>query len=204
MLRIALVFTSALTAMCLHAAEATPEQIFLANPHLGQNVVTTAARSTVMLRHACQDAAYVAADPVELVPMKFDSLGGPLSGELKFPVAETGCGISRQLNVRLWVEHENSITMTPMMPGSSHADQGLQQQAYPYVLAAAGGPEPKCTMTYVEDTNFQGSSGQTWKEVWTLASCGWRAEVPVIFTTTPHGVKVTAGPKKAVKRLPVG
>jgi len=203
MLRTALILATGLAAAGLHAADPTPEQRFLANPHLQQNLLTTAARSTVMLRHECKEAAYVIADPVALAPMKFDQFGGPTAGELKFPVAETGCGVSRQLNVRLWVEHENSITMTPMLPGNTHADSGLQQQAYPYVMAAAGGPEPKCTNAYIEDTKYERGSEQNWKEVWTLSSCGWRAEVPVTFTTSPNGVKVMAGPKKSVKKLPV-
>jgi len=207
MLRSVLVLAAFLPAV-LHAADPTPEQRFLSNPHLKQNVITTAARSTVMLQHACQNASYVPADPVELAPMKFDALGGLTAGELKFPVAETGCGDSRQLNVRLWVQQENSIAMTPMLPGSTHTDSGLQQQAYPYVLAAAGGPQPKCTNSYVEDTLYDGALGKTeqpWKEVWTLNSCGWRAEVPVTFTPNPNGsVKIEAGPKKAVKKWRMG
>ena len=194
-----------LCPVAILAADPTPEQRFLSDSHLRQNVVATAARSTVMLRHACQNAAYSPADPVELIPMKFDAFGGPTSGALKFPVAETGCGASRQLNVYLWVQQENSIAISPMLPGSSRADSGLQQQAYPYVMAAAGGPEANCSTAYVEDTLYDGPPAdgtQPWKETWTLSSCGWRAEVPVNFTPGPNGVKITAGPKKAVKKLP--
>jgi hypothetical protein len=39
-----------------------------------------------------------------------------------------------------------------------------------------------------------------WKESWTLQSYGWKAEVPVLFTPGASGIKVTAGPKKDVKK----
>lgn len=194
-----------------HAEDATPEQRFLADSHLKQNIITIAAKSTVMERHACAKATYKAADPVEISPMKFNQLAGPVSGELRFPVHEEGCGASHELNVYVWVERENSIAITPMMPGNSHAEDMLQKSAYAYALAAAGGPEANCQTTYVEDTQFQsevagktdkGGKALPWKETWTLSSCGWRAEVPVTFTPDPKGTKITAGPKSAVKKLP--
>ena len=193
------------------ATDETPIQRFLADSHLKQNIIVTAAKSTVMLRHACATASYKAADPIEISPMKFNELSGPVSGELRFPVQEEGCGASHALNVYLWVQRENSIAITPMMPGSSHAEDSLQKSAYAYVLAAAGGPEANCSTTFVEDTQFQseaagkpdkGAKTLPWKETWTLSSCGWRAEVPVTFTPDPKGTKITAGPKSAVKKLP--
>src|SRR4051812_19060389 len=110
-----------LAGFSAQADEQKFKQDFLADSHLKQNVLTTAARSTVMERHACPAATYKAADPVELAPLKFNNVGGPQSGELRFPVHEEGCGASHELNVYLWVQHENSIAITPMMPGSSHA-----------------------------------------------------------------------------------
>lgn len=200
-----------LCSSATRAEEQTPEQSFLADSHLKQNIIGTAAKSTVMVRHACATATYKADLPVELRPMKFNQFGGPQEGELRFPVHEEGCGASHELNVYLWVEHENSIAITPMLPGSSHADDPLQKSAYAYALAAAGGPEANCPTAYVENTEFQseitgkpakGTQSLPWKEVWTLSSCGWRAEVPVLFTPDPHGTKIAAGPKSAVKKLP--
>jgi hypothetical protein len=186
------------------------EQSFLGNSHLKQNIIATAAKSTVMTRTPCATATYAADDPVALQPLKFNDLGGPVSGELKFPVKEEGCGASHVLNVYLWVQRENSIAVTPMMPGSSHAEDVLQKQTYAYALQAAGGPEPNCPTGYVVDTQYVGEQGKTekgaraapWKEVWTLQSCGWKAVVPVLFTPNAHGIKVTAGPKKDVKKEP--
>lgn len=195
----------------VRAEDQTPEQSFLADSHLKQNVLATAAKSTVMVRHACATATYKAADPVALRPMKFNQFGGPEAGELRFPVHEEGCGASHELNVYLWVEHENSIAITPMLPGSSHADDPLQKTAYAYALKAAGGPEPNCPTAFVENTEFvseeagkpvKGSQSLPWKEIWTLSSCGWRAEVPMLFTPDPHGTKISAGPKSAIKKLP--
>jgi hypothetical protein len=194
-----------------HGEDATPEQRFLADTHLQQNIITVAAKSLVMERHVCAKATYKAGDPVEIAPMKFNELAGPVAGELRFPVHEEGCGASHELNVYLWVQRENSIAITPMLPGSSHAVDMLQKSAYAYALAAAGGPEANCKTAYVEDTQFQsevagkgdkGGKALPWKEVWTLSSCGWRAEVPVTFTPGPKGTKITAGPKSAVKKLP--
>jgi hypothetical protein len=194
-----------------HGEDATPEHSFLADSHLKQNILAIAAKSTVMERHACAQATYKAADPVEIAPMKFNELAGPVAGELRFPVHEEGCGASHELNVYLWVQRENSIAITPMLPGSSQAPDMLQKSAYAYALAAAGGPEAGCKTTYVEDTQLlsdvagkavKGGKASPWKEVWTLSSCGWRAEVPVTFTPDAKGTKITAGPKHAVKKLP--
>lgn len=186
----------------------TPVQRFLADTHLKQNIINTAAKSTVVTRHPCSTATYAMQDPVEIQPMKFNEGGGPVSGELKVPVKEDGCGASRLLNVYIWVQHENSIAVTPMLPGESHAEDVLQKQAYAYALQAAGGPEPNCPTAYVENTQYVGEEGKPakgakaspWKETWTLQSCGWKAEVPVLFSPNASGIKVTAGPKKDVKK----
>lgn len=199
-------FLLAGAALSARANESGFRQQFLADEHLKQNILTTAARSIVMTHHACTAATYEAADPVELETMKFSDIGSPLSGELRFPVHEEGCGASHELNVYLWVEHESSIAITPMLPGSSHAGDSLQKSAYAYALQAAGGPDHNCPATYVENTQFVGeqsgkaAQGAPWKELWTLSSCSWRAEVPVTFTPDPHGTKITAGPKSAVKK----
>lgn len=201
----------ACAALPAGADEQSAKESFLGDGHLKQNIITTAARSTAMVRNACATATYKTADPVELQPMKFNEFGSPQSGELRFPVHEEGCNTSHELNVFLWVEHEGSIAITPMLPGSSHADDSLQKSAYAYALAAAGGPEKNCPTAYVENTEFvkeepakpgKVTHSVPWQEVWTLSSCGWKAEVPVTFTPDPHGTKITAGPKSAVKKLP--
>jgi len=205
-----LTFFLCLAAFPVLAGDPTPEERFLADGQLERNIVNSAARSTVMVRHPCSTATYKAAAPEELKPMKFSEFGGPVAGELKFPVQEEGCGAHRLLNVYLWVQGENSIAITPMFPGSSHADDSQQKTAFAYALGAAGGPEPACPTAYVDDTVYVGEAGkpekntrmQAWKELWTLTSCSWRAEVPVTFTPGPTGLKVTAGPKSAVKQLP--
>jgi len=189
-------------------APASAEQHFLSDTHLKQNIINTAAKSMVMTRNPCSTATYAAADPVEIQPLKFNELGGPVSGEQRIPVKEDGCGASHLLNVYLWVEHENSIAVTPMLPGTSHAEDVLQKQAYAYALQAAGGPEPNCATGYVEDTQYVGEQGKPekgakaspWKETWTLQSCGWKAEVALTFTPNASGIKVTAAGKKDVKK----
>lgn len=188
----------------------TPLQRFLADSHLQQNIINTAAKSTVVTRHPCSTATYATQDPIEIQPMKFNEAGGPVSGEMKIPVKEDGCGASHLLNVYIWVQRENSIAVTPMLPGSSRAEDVLQRQAYAYALQAAGGPEQNCPTAYVEDTRYVGEEGKPakgtkaspWKETWTLQSCGWKAEVPVLFTPNASGIKVTAGPSKDVKKQP--
>lgn len=191
----------------LAAEEQTAEQRFLADAKLKQNIINTAARSTVVTRHPCSAASYNVADPVELRPMAFDQYGSPTAGELKFPVKEEGCGASHLLNVYLWVQHEGSIAITPMLPGTSRAAEAQQKDGYAYALQAAGGPEPNCSTGYVADTEYVGEQGKPqkgakaapWKENWTLQSCGWKAEVPVTFTPNASGIKITAD-KKGVKK----
>ena len=205
-----LAFAAGLAAQAARADDATALQRFLADAHLKQNIINTAARSTVMTRHACATATYAVEDPVELRPMKFDQYGSPEAGEMKIPVKEDGCGANHLLNVYLYVQREASIAITPMLPGTSRAEDVLQKQAYAYALQAAGGPEPNCPTGYVEDTKYIGEQGQPakgakaapWKEIWTLQSCGWKAEVPLTFTPGASGVKVTAAPKKDVKKEP--
>jgi hypothetical protein len=195
-------------AAAAHADDKDAEQRFLSDKQLKQNIINTAAKSTVMLRHACSTATYAAQDPIELKPMTFDQYGSPTTGELKIPVKEDGCGASHLLNVYLWVQREASIAITPMLPGTSRAEDVLQKQAYAYALQAAGGPEPNCPTGYVDDTQFVGEQGKPekgakaapWKEVWTLQSCGWKAEVPLLFTPNASGIKVTPGAKKDVKK----
>ena len=205
-----LALTTALVAPEVRADDQSALQRFLADSHLKQNIINTAAKSTAMTRHPCSIATYEVQDAIELRPMKFDQYGSPESGEMKIPVKEDGCGAGHQLNVYLWVQHESSIAVTPMLPGSSRAEDALQKQAWPYALQAAGGPEPNCPTAYVEDTRYVGEQGKPekgakaapWKEIWTLQSCGWKAEVPVLFTPNARGITVTAGPKKDVKREP--
>jgi len=206
--RLSLCLAFAASAAC--ADDESPVQRFLGDQHLKQNIINTAAKSTAITRHPCSTATYAVEDAVELRPMKFDPSGNPESGELKIPVKEDGCGAGHLLNVYLWVQRESSIAVTPMLPGSSRAEDTLQKQAWPYALQAAGGPEPNCPTAYVEDTKYVGEQGKPekgarsapWKEVWTLQSCGWKAEVPVLFTPNASGIKVTAGPKKDVKKEP--
>jgi hypothetical protein len=200
----------ALAAAAARADESEALRNFLSDTHLKQNIINTAAKSTAITRHPCPTATYATEDAIELRPMMFDPSGNPESGELKIPVKEDGCGAGHLLNVYLWVQRESSIAVTPMLPGTSRAEDVLQKQAYPYVLQAAGGPEPNCQTGYIEDTRYVGERGKPekgakaapWKEVWVLQSCGWRAEVPVLFTPNASGIKVTAGPKKDVKKEP--
>ena len=204
---IALSFACAAALPAL-ADDPTAEQRFLADTKLKQNIINTAAHSTVVTRHPCAGATYNVADPIELRPMKFDQYGSPTTGELKFPVKEDGCGAPRLLNVYLWVQHESSIAITPMLPGTSRAEEAQQKDAYAYALQAAGGPEPNCSTGYVADTQYVGEQGKPekgakfapWKEVWTIQSCGWKAEVPVIFTPNASGIKIAAGSKKEIKK----
>ncbi|GEM_PF-4107513 len=199
-----------LAAAAAHADESEALRNFLGDTHLKQNIINTAAKSTAITRHPCSTATYGVEDAIELRPMKFDPSGNPQAGELKIPVKEDGCGAGHLLNVYLWVQRESSIAVTPMLPGTSHAEDTLQKQAYPYVLQAAGGPEPNCPTGYIEDTRYVGEAGKPgkgakaapWKEVWTLQSCGWTAEVPVLFSPGASGIKITAGPKKDVKKEP--
>ena len=190
------------------ADESGARERFLGDSNLKRNILGTAARSTVMTRQPCPAATYNAADPIELRPLKFDEMGSPTAGELKFPVKEEGCGAARLLNVYLWVQHESSIAITPMLPGTSRAEEAQQRNAYPYALQAAGGPEPNCPTAYVSDTLYAGEQGKPgkgaraapWKEIWTLQSCGWKALVPVLFTPGAGGVTVAAGPRKEVRK----
>ena len=90
-LSVCLVLASSLAAAA-HADDREAEQRFFSDQHLKQNIINTAAKSTVMTRHPCSTATYAAQDPVEIQPMKFNELGGPLSGEVKVPVKEDEIG----------------------------------------------------------------------------------------------------------------
>lgn len=184
----------------------------LEDPVEQQHVISGAARATVFLQNPCADARFsIEKKFVPFKPLSFDGAGSIVSGAWKQTVEERGCGTSRVLNVLVIAQGAGKLAVVPLLPGETHADPVLQQDAVKIAVqalaAVPGGREPNCTVGYVADTKFleeggqalSGAKGPPWKEVWTLESCTQKMLVPMRFTPDSTGTSISAGPNNAVQ-----
>jgi hypothetical protein len=188
----------------------------LDDPIEQQHVISGAGHATVFLQNPCADAHFsIEKKLVPYKPLSFDGSGIVASGSWKQIVAENGCGASRILNVMVMVQSAGKLAVIPLLPGSTHAEPLLQQDAAKYAVQALatvpGGREPNCTVGYVADTEFVGQEGQAlpgakgpaWKELWTLQSCTQKMLVPMRFIPDSTGTSISAGPNKAIQIVPI-
>lgn len=177
---------------------------FLNDPGLRQNIINAAARSTVILQNPCSEAQYrVATNPIVIKPMAFDPSGGPVAGLLKYPVKEDGCGITRILNVYVFVQAPRQVGAIPYLPGSTRADPVLQKDAVQYAATWAGTKVEKndeCKIKYFADTEFvaeetpkPGAKAAPWRERWTMIQCNKKVIIPLRFIPVGTGIQVVAG-----------
>jgi hypothetical protein len=182
-----------------------------------QHLVHVAGLSTVLLQNPCPAAQFALEDRFIVYERPvFDAANGIVAGAWKRSVVADGCGAKRVLNVIVRVSGPNSLSVTPALPGTTHADPVLQKDAVKIVVSAAatapGAREPgECHVGYVADTEFieretgvlPGARGPSWRERWTLVSCTRRIEVPVRFIPDATGTSISAGPSTDVKVVPI-
>lgn len=209
---------AALPCLGMLAAQAAPSDNnaafarLLTDPAEQRQVIAGAGRSSVMLRNPCADARFAIEKKfVPYQPVRFDGDGRILAGAWKQSVGEQGCGVSRVLNVIVVAQEGGKLGIVPVLPGASHADPILQQDALKIALQAAatvpGGREADCTVSYVADTEYLGEEGETlagakgrpWKERWTLQSCTQKLLIPMRFIPDPSGTSISAGPSTAIE-----
>lgn len=203
--------------LCLFSVQAAPDDHaaitkLLNDPNEHRQVISGAGQATVLLQNPCAEAEFsIEKKWVPYRPLSFDSAGKLVAGAWRQVVDEWGCGGGHILNVLVTAEGGGALKVTPLFPGTTHADPALQENAARYaaeaVLAAPGGRERNCTLGYVADTKFLGEEGATlpgatqrpWKELWTLMSCTQAAQVPVQFFPDSTGVTITTGSRNDIK-----
>lgn len=170
-----------------------------------QQMINTAAQSTVMVQNPCPSAQYsVATTPIVVKPMVFDGEGHPTSGMLKFPVKEEGCGVTRFLNALIWVQNPGTASTAAIAPGTTIADLILQKDASGRAYGAAvlaAHPDAACNVKYLADTEFVSREKAVegvaippaWRENWTIILCDKKVVVPVFFTPDTTGTAIRAG-----------
>jgi hypothetical protein len=169
-----------------------------------------------MLQNPCPDAQYTVEDRISFYqPPQVDASGKVSAGAWHHVIDEQGCGVRRVLNVLVAARGPGRFDVTPLLPGSTHADPQLQKDAVQYAVRAVatvpGGREAGCTVGYVADTQFvdrapaasPGNTASSWREVWTLVSCTHKALVPMRFAPDATGTSITAGPNTSIKLVPL-
>jgi hypothetical protein len=170
------------------------------DPTLLQSVINTAKKSAVIINNPCPSAKFSLNDKLAIYkPLIFDEAGTITGGAWKYVVQEEGCGATRTLNVLSIIANPKSLSTTPLLPGTTHADPLLQKDAVRYAVIATGGPEKNCKTGYIEQTEFlkyegaplEGAKGAPWQELWTITSCTQKAQVIVHFIPDKTGTSIT-------------
>lgn len=190
-----------LYANAVHA-RSTPLDKIAIDPREQEHVINAARRSTVVLNNQCSSAKFTIVNKFTIYkPVSLDDAGAVVAGAWKQVVSEEGCDETRILNVLVSVDPSNhSLRFIPILPGTTHADIVLQEDAVHYAVIAAGGPEPNCKIGYVADTEFLrtvaepigGATSPAWDELWTLATCTKQARVTMHFIPDRTGTTIAA------------
>jgi hypothetical protein len=158
---------------------------------------------------ACPDAAYTTTGDIGMLAPLQMSDGHPRAGAWKETIQQTGCGMSRILNVLTTVQPDGTLKVEALLPGTTITDPQLQQDSVQYAAAGMGTMPPGCEQGGVLNTRFLGVDGQRpgvlplpgrparpWSEVWTLQACTKRADVVLHFTPDATGTEIRVDPPK--------
>jgi hypothetical protein len=207
--------------MALSAAEAderTALQQLINSPDIQQGVLRAAQLAPVVEQNPCPSARFTIQQQLTLLqPLVLDDQGLITSGAWLQTVRGEGCGSARSLNVLVSVEPPHHVTITPTLPGSTHAGPLLQKDGYeqaarmlPFAPAAKEAPGHCQEDTYVADTEFlaedkgtilPGAKGHAWSESWTFVLCAWKFLVPMRFTPDATGTSITI-PLAEIRLMP--
>lgn len=189
----------------------------MSDPVLPQQIIRTAANSTVQQQNPCQSAQFTIEKPATpYQQLTVDGTGRITAGGLKVMVGEQGCGSQRQLNVLLLADATGKVTASPLLPGNTRADALLQtdglRTASTELQTLRGAIEPSCTNAYVEDTEYleedkgppmPGARATPWRETWTFFACTRRLIVPMHFIPDATGTTIVPGPSPQIKVVPL-
>ncbi len=182
-------------------------------------LLTTADHRAALLRAAhlvdgpgmpaCPDATYTTTGDIGmLAPLQITD-GRVHGGAWKETIQQTGCGMTRLLNVLTTVQPDSTLKVQALLPGTTITDPQLQQDSVQYAAAGMGEMPPDCQQGGVLNTRFLGVDGQRpgilpapgapprpWSEVWTLQACAKRADVILHFTPDATGTDIRVDPPK--------
>jgi hypothetical protein len=112
--------------------------------------------------------------------------GGIVNATWVETVPGTACGTSRRYRVLVAIRNGNA-TVEPLLPGDSFASPQLEQDAVNPLAKATAEFVPKGQKCAVDvlDTRLVGDaptqSKQPWNEMWTVATCNRKLNVPIQF-----------------------
>lgn len=180
-------------------AQVSPEFAkILASPAAQQMVVSGARQAAVVAQNPCGDGLFKVTDKVAILrPPAFKADGTLASGEWKQVVDYSGCGRTLALNVLVKVGEGKGAAIASLMPGTTHADAALQADVFrseAMKMAVNRWREASCNTVYVADTEFEarepaspGGASAGWRETWTVAACGRRGRVSILFAPATSG-----------------
>ncbi len=211
LLRLALMLAVAgMSAVASNAAE--PPSTSLIPPALPP-LLTTPEHRAALLRAAhladgpgmpvCADAAYSTTGDIGILAHLQITEGRVRAGMWKETIQQTGCGMTRLLNVLTTVRPDSTLKVEALLPGTTITDPQLQQDSVQYAAAGLGPMPPGCEQGGVLNTRFLGVDGdppgilpapgsqpRPWSEVWTLQACSKRADVVLHFMPDGTGTEI--------------
>ena len=118
--------------------------------------------------------------------------GGLVNATWVETVPGTACGVTRRYRV-LVVIRGGKASVAPLLPGDSFASPQLEKDAQRPLAEATAAFIPKGQTCVVDvlDTKLAGAaptaSKQPWSEVWTVATCNRKLNVPIKFVPDAVG-----------------
>jgi hypothetical protein len=199
-----------LPTLALNAAEPRSQTII---PAALPPLLTTAEHRAALLHAAhlvdgpgmpsCPDAAYSTTGDIGILAPLQIAEGHARAGAWKETIQETGCGMTRLLNVLTTVQPDSTLKVEALLPGTTITDPQLQRDSVQYAAAGMGTMPPGCEQGGVLNTRFLGLDGQRpgilpapgsrprpWSEVWTLQACSKQADVILHFTPDAMGTEI--------------
>ena len=130
----------------------------------------------------------------------------------RLPVA--GCGNDTVLNFYFFAGADGKINTTTGLPGTTHADFGLQRDALKFAYLGAGTLAKDCRRFVVKNTRFSAYGGRDrrtpdpgagdpyrpWWEIWTVAACGRTFDVPIEFLPDRTGTQIVQTTNDVIER----
>lgn len=176
------------------------------DPVQGQRMINVAARSSVFQNNPCPGARFgILAGYIPIKPLTVDAADRITSGSWEQGFLDMGCGSRRRLNILVSIDATGSMSLTPLLPGTTHAGPVLQADGVRYAFLAlprAMRGDPSCHVSYVADTQFvaedkaaplPGAAARGWRESWTLALCTRTIVMPMHFIPNADGTYILAG-----------
>ncbi len=185
----------------------TPTLTTLVQQSAWQDAIIAAARAQYkQLPGGCAAASFKPTGGLSIyVPAQFDTKGVLTGGVWSERVAVTGCSTPMTLNILTVVQPGSPPARIPTMPGDTRADPATQKSALQYAQAVAARASPAgCREEAFVNTKFDGYTGlpnpeirdgrpnRSWREIWSLNSCGTVYSIELTFMPNAQGMELSA------------